>query len=293
MDGLTTNQILALLASFLTLVPSSVLIYYYIKTRILDFLLFALFIISGFLSLIADPLADITNHLFFYQLHFSSVDIALLILFFHGAMFRWNEPPKVLVAFVLAWFFLLTGLTLLWEVMLQPEVAKVLFWELPRGYSDYFPRGAGITLSDGTMIYSTAFHFIADFYRFFVLGFLIFVYTTTRVAHPTKNIILARRLWIAIWIMLFINTLSYLPWFLEFEVTNIFNIIGGLMASYITIFIPEGLLLSQSQILRVNGLYAIFQDQETKTPLNQLGVGALVNYIKSIVESDDFREGFK
>lgn len=249
LDYLTLNQSLGIIVALVALIPVPYLYKFYNRSKDFNFLLFAFVFIVGSLVLIADALVSITRSLLVIQIHHIAIDIMFLLLFFHAIRIRWIKTPKLILFIGLIWFITLAILTLSWKIMTQPDQAKVLFWYLPHTFSSYYPFGAGITLSDGTIIYSTAFRYFGEFYRLFVISLLLYSYLKIEIVHPTPIIQRAWKLWIVIWISLLLHTIAlFFP-----SITNlvsVFLLFGGVLAIYIVLKVPEALLISHAEISR-------------------------------------------
>lgn len=280
MDSITLNQSLGLFVAVLALIPIPILINFYLRLKQVDFLLFALVFLFGSIVLIADPLVSITNSLLIIQIHHMSIDIAFFLFFLHGVRIKWNKPPKIILIIGISWVILLIFLTSLWQLMPQPNSAKVLFWVLPHTFSSYYPKGAGLMLSDGTIIYSSAFRYLGELYRLYVIGIILYSYLSLKIFHPTDKIVTARRLWIVIWIFLLMHSIAlFFP-----TITNlvsVFLLIGGLLAVYIVIRIPEGLLLSHAQITRAMKVYEQIKSDNIH---NEPGIHTYLEYLQSVNE---------
>ena len=121
MQELSFNQYLSFVAAFLALIPALVLLRYYRRTRVFEYLLFSTFLFTGCLILLADPIAELTNNLLFYQVHSSSIDFALFLLFLHGLRTHKLKHPLIVTTIGISWFLILTIMTAFWQLMQQPD----------------------------------------------------------------------------------------------------------------------------------------------------------------------------
>jgi hypothetical protein len=269
MIEISLNQQLALILAFIGIFPSIRLIELFKKTKISDYLLFGLFFLDGILVLVLDPIAGLTNILIFYQLHHITIDIAFLILFIHACRMIWKNPPKLVIFLGLGYFLLLFFLTLLWKLSLQPENAKVIFFMLPHSFSTYYPYGAGFSLN-GVIIYSTSFRYLGEFFRIFSLFFLFYAYlfkVRATLKYQDDSIKKTRKIWLLIWALFLMHTITLFPWF-NFPLVSLFLVTAAILIFYITIFIPEGLLLSSVQVTRILPLYSYIVSQSKLDPHN-------------------------
>ncbi len=291
MFALTLNQLLGLFIAFLGIFPSILLFRLYIQTKISDYFLFALFFLIGDLILIFDPLAGVTNLLLFYQLHHLTITTAFFILFIHACRMSWKRIPKIIIGIGTGYYIILVLLILLWKVQTQPTYATVLFFYLPHDFSTYFPQGAGLVIN-GIYIYSTGFSYIEDFYRVFSLCFLFYAYyfkTRPLLKERDNKIIKARYIWLLIWTLFLFHTISLFPWFLVSDYESLFLILAALLIFYITIFLPEGLLLSSAQLTRILPLYKLILKQSEKNPRNST-VELISTYLTIINEIDELTD---
>jgi hypothetical protein len=227
----------------------------------MDYLLFGLFFFTGFVILLFDPIASITNELIFYQIHHVAIDTAYLILILHALRTRWPNPPFLFFAIGILWYILLFTLTLLCQIMPQPEAAMVIFLELPHSFSTYWPLGAGLELENGIIIYSTAFRYIGELYRIFSLVLLIFAYLTFHPYDKSLEVGRGKRLWLIVWLFLLLHAISMFPWLNITEIVSLFLLIDGALLAYILIRMPEYLIISHSQFMRFHKLYETFENQ--------------------------------
>ncbi|OLS24201.1 MAG: hypothetical protein HeimC3_21000 [Candidatus Heimdallarchaeota archaeon LC_3] len=292
MQIITINQWLGVLIAFTTLPPIYLLLKKYKISRIDDYLLFALFFISGFTILITDPIAGFTNKLFFYQLHHIAIDIGYLILFIHALRTIWKSPPVIYRAIGYGWFMILFILTLLWRVMEQPEIANVILFDLPHTFSSYFPLGAGLELDNGVIIYSTAFRYLGEFYRIYTLLFLLFAYVNISPLKETKVVMRAKNLWIICWLFILIHAISMFFTSIT-DIVSIFLLGSGIIIVYISLFIPEGVLISYIQITRLLNIYDAISNEETEKYLSiQENNEQIFTYLQTIdVEKILFNNG--
>ncbi len=293
MISLTPDQLMGLFLAFIGIFPSILLIRLYFKTKITDYLLFGLFFIDGILVLILDPLAGLTNELILFQLHHISIDTAFFILFIHASRMIWKKTPKIVFATGLGYYLILFIMTALWRLSIQPPTADVLFITLPHSYSTYFPKGAGLVIN-GVIIYSTAYRYIGEFYRLFSLSFLFYAYyfkTKPFINEEDSKIKNVRRIWLLVWSLFLLHTLSLFPWF-PFPYEGIYLVIAAILIFYITFFLPEGLLLSSVQLTRILPLYNFILSQSEKNPSNSTveSIRKYLSLINDLHEGDELKQ---
>ena len=283
--NITINQWLGVIVAILAIIPTIILLSYYKKTLFIDYFLFGMFFLFATIVLFADPLAGLTNILIVYQIHHISIDTAYLLLFLHAVRMRWRRAPRILMFIGITWYLLLFLMTLTWQLMYQPQSAQVVFWYLPHTFSSYYPLGAGLKIN-GVIIYSTAFRYWGELYRLYSIGVLLYAYITVKPIIHSSKINLAKRLWILIWILLLIHAISLFPWFDFTNIVDIFLIGGGLILAFISIRMPEAILISESQLIRLKELYDKIDDYTMTTPDNQ-------NYERDLLESPLLQESIR
>ena len=283
--AITPNQSMGLILAVIGIIPSIILLKLYFQTKIPDYLLFGLFFIDGIFVLVLDPIAGITDILIFYQLHHISIDTAFLILFIHACRMTWKKIPNKILFMGIGYYLVLFIMTLMWQKFQQPAYATVIFIYLPHSFSTYYPNGAGLMINN-VIIYSTAFRYIGEFYRMFALIFLFNAYyfkTKHFLREADPKIQRARKIWLLIWFMFLLHTISLFPWF-EIQDLGIFLVFSAILIFYISFFLPEGLLLSSVQVTRILPLYKFIKEQAENHP--NTTVDSINTYL-SILAKDD------
>lgn len=264
MGPVTPNQLLGVLVAILLTPTVFLLIKSYLRTRITDYLIFASFLFFAGFALIADPLASSTNLLIFYQLHHISIDSAVFSISLHASRVIWSKIPKLFLILSSGYYLFLFVLTMSWHLMIQPDVGKFLFFDIKHSYSSYFPLGAGLTIGN-VIIYSTAFRYFGEIYRTIIILFLVWAYIKIKPVETSPRIIWAKRLWIISWLFVLIHAFSLFPWTNITDVVSIFLIISGVLIVFITLTIPEALLISHIQVYRLLKVYdSISKTDKTK-----------------------------
>lgn len=264
------NGWISLWIGVMVLIPAARLIQLYVSTKIIDFVLFAGFFITIFFSAVGNFFGLLTDNIIFYQIHHISIYIGFLCLFLHTVRIKWETPPKIIWAIGISWPIIIILFILMWEPMQQPDEAYVVFMDMKRSSSSYFPNGAGLVTSDDTVIYSSGHAGIGLAYFIFVSLVLLYVYITLEPATEFRKIRLVRKLWIIIWFNLLSWSIMIMPWMQFFEYNNGIILIGLLLVAYITFRIPEGVLITQIQILRALNLYNIIEKERTNSSIIEL-----------------------
>jgi hypothetical protein len=151
---------------------------------------------------------------------------------------------------------------LLWEKQIQQERTNVLFFDMPRSHSSYFPQGAGLTIDEVTIV-STGHALLIYLYSLYSILLFVYVYLTFEPFRRDKRIKVIRRLWI---LAISISAIFYnfgLPWFPRNDSLSIFLVLGLTVIAYISLFVPEGMLISHRQILSARQLYNQIKTKNT------------------------------
>lgn len=246
MESLTLNQFIGIFVGITALLPSWLLTKKYLNSGNKDYMIFSLWFAVAFMVMIIDPLAGYTNMLFFYQMHNIGIDIVYFLLFIHAIRIRWENPPRILLAIGTGWFLLLFLLTSFWTLMVQPDATTILNVEIAHSFSSYYPLGAGLKIGE-SIVYGSSFRLLGDLYRIFVLALLLVIYLSVENIDHEPRAEKARWLWLIVWIFFMCHALSLLPFFVTFEVVSFFLIIAGAIITYIAVFIPEGMLITEVQ----------------------------------------------
>ncbi len=160
----TVFEILSLIIAFLALIPALIILRQFLQTRLKDyFIVFSIFF-SAFITFSFHVIASQTNLLISYQIHHIATNTIYFCIFLHAVRVRWQRVPVVIWYSGIIWFITLILLILFWDLMQQPDDAKVLFWNMPQAFISYSPNGAGLITNNDVIIYSTSFRIIADTY---------------------------------------------------------------------------------------------------------------------------------
>lgn len=249
----------------------------------MDYLLFSAFFVSSEITLIATILVQQTGRLIFFQTHNIFYVTSFLLLFFHALRVRWERSPKVLKYFGIGWYTLLLILTLFWKVLPQPrpDKSEVLFLTLPRNYSSFAPLDAGIKW-DGSIIYSSGNCLLGILFFQFVLILMIYAYMSITVVQDSVRVRKSKRLFIISWVIFLIWTIMISPWLADvFPLPNALLIITIVIVSYISLELPEGVLISHSQLYRAKGLYKLIE-QNSRNPIRNSRMEELIRYLHSV-----------
>lgn len=271
-----------LTSSIIMIIPSTILLKNYFKTKLIDYLYFALFFIFGSLGLLAVSLSKFYELLILEQLRQWLLVTAIFLLFLHTVKILWDKPPKIIWYSGVIWYALLMFLTFFFKIFDQPDKAKVLFLELPHTFSGTHPFGAGVQTENGIIIISTSFNQLFNLYFLLIMVLLNYAYIKVKPISPTKRIIRAKRLWLVAWISFLIWAVIAIGINFLFEIGNMFILITMIIIAIIAFTIPEAMLISEHQILHAIDLYNRINELRTEKQKDEFGMPELVKYIQSL-----------
>ncbi len=275
--------IIDVVSAIIIIIPSTILLKHYFKTKLGDFRLFAMFFILGGLGLFMVSLSGIYELLILEQLRQWIFSTMIFVLFLHSVKILWEKPPKIIWYTGVIWYTVLMLLGLFFEIFDQPpDKAKVLFLELPHTFSGTHPFGAGVKTEGGTIILSSSYNQLWYLFLIFTLVLLIYSYIKVNPFNPTKRIILAKKLWLAAWISYGLYAVIGIGLNFLFDLGNIFILLAVLIVGYIAFRIPEAMLISEIQILRAFDLYNKVNDLTTEEEKSEFGMSKLVDYLLNL-----------
>ncbi|UCE12666.1 MAG: hypothetical protein JSV04_10790 [Candidatus Heimdallarchaeota archaeon] len=287
---LNIEQWLVIILGTLSIIPTIVLFIQYRKTLIVDFLLFSGVFLSVTIAAFSQIVADATDILLFFQLHWWSLAFTSLLFFLHASRILWTRTPSVILFIGISWFVILIVLISLWEIMPQEETAFVLFTEMPAVPSSYHPKGAGFAVSGGVILFSSSYTILWILYLICTTLLLIFAYKIVNPPYPSQRIVLTKRMWLVVWILVLGFAIFEIPWILDYfdfitvALSYFLIVLAEMISALIAIFIPESMLISHAQLLRAHKLYEKLQQLKSKEEIAQFGMESLVKYLKSIPE---------
>ncbi|MFX1255468.1 MAG: hypothetical protein ACFFCZ_27950, partial [Promethearchaeota archaeon] len=224
---------LMILASSMFFIPVYILIKYYRKTGIFDYLLFSgVFICASghIFSLIM--LTYIPPQTFWSLIATLSYNIGLFLLLFHALRIKWDILPRII------WF----GICLQFIIVVSIVLSIII---LPSDFNKYIS-------------------ILADFNRIFVLVIVIYIYSAIEHVIVDKRILTAQKLWIFAGGILLISPLLLIGINLDLvqlfpfdEISKLSNLLGIFVVVFITILYPETVLISRVQIIRALNLYKL------------------------------------
>ncbi len=292
MINLLPAQILGLVVAFLSIIPAVLLLRQFIKTKIRDYFLFFLFFIDAFVVLTLDVIAGVTKDLLLIQMHHISIDLIYVLLVIHATRIIWKNTPILVLAVTFVWFFGLMIMTLMWSITNPVHYGNWLgIAHFPVSFSSYAfadtgAIGVAAALKFGnTIIYGTQFRVFGDLFRIYAVGFLLYAYITAQPLNPTKEILKAKKIWIVVWVLLLIHAIVLFPPFGDTALATLVGlslIVAGILITYITLFIPEAILISRVQVQRVFDLYEKLEKASNEEEIEKLQIESLMLYLKSV-----------
>ena len=247
-------------------IPIYILIKYYKKTKIFDYLLFSIFL--GFL--VIEQFAEIfflielwpSQELWFF-VNQISISMFLLVLLLHAVRLKWEGPPMFLIVSLL----LIPIMSILNALIVVPEYIDLL---IGTGLQSLIPLIRELPKYIG-LVSTFAF---------------ILVYASTKPVVKDRRANTARILWLIVgfsWCIDFILKLVAFNFFIEiFLLVQLKRLFTSLVAIFITVRYPEAVLISQPQIIRAVDLYQSIKSLNTEQAIQNFGMASLIDYINQI-----------
>lgn len=285
----------AAVPTVIIMIPFSFLVYFYRRTNLLDYLILALvYLFTAFLFIAAAIIQVSENGIVLLnQIIFISANTTFYLLFIHSLRIRSRKMnrPKLVIGSV--WYGLLVIMLFLWtELPSQPESYELLGLNILQSYDPY-GKDAGLVIGS-VYLYTSAFRLISDLFSLFVFVHIIWMYSRVQLVASNPRTIFARRVWIVGLSFFLLSVICVFPGvnqFLEgiigtFPISETFQLMGLLVASYIALRVPETLLISHAQVLRVIDLYEEVTKQESKEFEDpSYGLEFIVNFLLSLPRS--------
>jgi len=275
------NEILNLLTSIIALIPTTILLIQYKRSKIRDFLLFGIFFLVTSITLVCLALAIQYPHLILYQLNWGGFNSLHFILFLHCIGLLEDYPKKIWKYLGYAWYSVLALLVMNWKIMSQPSNQQIYGLRFPHSFSSYYPQGAGYEYH-GFIIYSSSYHLIAALFHIYVYFIFILVYLRIEPLNPTKEILLAKKLWIWGAVIGMIAWIGILPGFLYSPLIKLLPLISAIIVAYIVIRIPEAMLISYTQVLRASFLYAEINSKALGSYSPSYSMDRIIDYLNQL-----------
>lgn len=268
--AITTFGYIGIFVGLLMIYPMIKYFQNYQKTKIIDYLVFSMLMLFGFLSIVGVLLRNLyPDNVLSWQFHGVAIYTVYLLVVIHASNIRWINTPKFVFIFFTIWYLVIIGMIPFYKLLSnQPDFGNFLiFKNFPRSYNNDHPNSAGIILSNGIIIFSQSYQLIGDLFRLLASLFALFAYITSETALNIKNTNNARKLFIVVWIFSTIYMLSLLPVLYEFFPLppTIFLLIWILIIIIILLKYPECALLTKVQILKAASLYVMIEKDKSKS----------------------------
>ncbi|MCE7735797.1 MAG: hypothetical protein GPJ54_13025 [Candidatus Heimdallarchaeota archaeon] len=276
-----TISIIDIISTIVLILPSTVLLRNYLKTRMVDYLYFALFFILGGLGLFVISLNAERGELYLVVISHALITTSTLVLFLHAIKLKWEKRPNLLFFVGIIWYLFQIFTYIFYETFGQPERARVILIELPRTLSGTHPNGAGWKIDD-TIISSSSFNQIWYLYLIFTLIITIYSYLTSDIINPTNRIVRARRLWLGAWLSYLFYALLGIGFESLFVVADSLILVAVLIIAYISFTLPEAIFITRAQIYHATDLYQKFLEIDAGKEKSRFGFSELIEYIQNV-----------
>lgn len=280
-------------------IPGFVLLYYYYKTRINEYLIWALmFIVTDIASVFdsigaSKPFSDPTWEYayLFWVLYALFEHGALLLLYIHALRVKWQEPPKFLVylGYVIFGYVFFMSFFQEFIPLSFGNIYTFLFFKVTPLFPEF--HNWAVVTQGGIVLYDTGIFYQFD--RPLICALLIYVYFTSDTVRDLQKDKMVKYLWILSFflvglsnILLMGDMLLIQNWPLGFQIFELIfyeAAIGFMIWPFIAIFRPEGLLLTHTQVSRAVRIQKNIKFDE-KPVQRDIGIGHIKNYLDSIPE---------
>lgn len=292
------NEAIVIVLNIAALIASILVLYYYKKTKLTDFLIYSWFFFQAFVTTAILIFALSNDILILYQLHWISMSTQYVLFFRHISKLVYDKTPKALNIIGYGFYLLIVIIIAFWKKMEQPMIGTQLFiFKGDHNQSSYFPLGGGLEY-DNTIILSSAYQGLMAIYFVLITTFGVYAYAKIQLVNSTPRTRRAKKLWILTYIFFFLFSALRLPYITEINSEwnylygNVFATIGMALAIFTILTIPEAVLLSQVQVVRACSLYKMVHVYEDKNSLNTMGLNRIYDYIK-LISDDVFLESCK
>ncbi|MHA2101352.1 MAG: hypothetical protein ACW99A_22065 [Candidatus Kariarchaeaceae archaeon] len=264
----TLIEIGNLISAFGEIIPFILCLYYFKKTRIIDYLLLSIFFITDMVASILLFDIDLVSE---YKLIFVLVEVLLItslyVLFIHALRVNWETLPKY--GLYLATGVYLVTLLLIILVSKQNLDEGIKFWFIPTEFSEETNQFA-FTINGNTVLYGLDLNY--NLLRIIIFNWLILSYLTAQVDFSDSKTRKATILWILIselWLVtswdFVLFYFSITPARLPILIAAVPTFIGMWLFSLIAGLYPESILVTKSQIANALTIYDKFLKADRST----------------------------
>ncbi|MFV2015260.1 MAG: hypothetical protein ACC656_07530, partial [Candidatus Heimdallarchaeota archaeon] len=236
----------------LALIPTSLCLYYYMKTELKEYLFVGMAFIFGIITvyIIAQPLPP--SVLLFNQIEsFSYVSVYFFFLLY-AMRINWDQPPKIAYLGVL-WYVIMIYFIFSYQPTSVNNEMEVLFIKMKK--TSNAPSIVGIYQLNGVIISGKGFEFIYDLFRVYVFGLILYMYLTANLPLKTSKTMKLWGIWIvAVSVHLLVsllqigNSLGF--WEIQIEFISLITFLTLIIVAYIAIWHPEAFLITHTQLIR-------------------------------------------
>ncbi|MHA2098526.1 MAG: hypothetical protein ACW99A_07550 [Candidatus Kariarchaeaceae archaeon] len=260
----------------------------YFRTKIVEFAIISLFFLFSGITYLFILLSFSFDLLIFYQLErFFLITSYWFLLILITKIEKPKAKMNLFIKGLGAYSIILLILIALWEKGVQPENAKIFGFEIHHIENvPYHPDGAGLTLNAINLTYGTSFPLLNTVYMLTVSSLLLYTFIKIALPIKTQRTVYAKRLWVISLSFHVVWTIFALPWIDLGRDFQFFNAISAIIIIFIIIYVPEGLILSKSQIMATYYFYdsiaKIEKYEDKNMHFTDLAVEHIIEYIDSM-----------
>ncbi len=266
--------------------PAVLLIIHYIRTHVLDYLIFAGVFVGVVINqvfsffYVIDPINVLVN-----QIVTSSYIIVYLFLFIHAVRVKYEKPPRLLLYIGLVWYAILQIMIFFYGVVELPEKINFLF--ITMNNVDAFDVGVAILIQGNLVIMGQGYDFLISIFRIFTLVIAVHAYFTVKMAVNDVRMKTVKILWIFVGFCTMGRPLLYLidlitPLELISAIRSFPDLVAVLIITVIIIRYPECVLISKSQLTRASYLYKKLKSGEFGQTKMDIGLSVLYAYLNEL-----------
>ncbi len=278
-----TVLITYILMSIITFILSIYLLNFYHKLRIVEFLLLSIFFFLTTNTFIFQILAYTYNLLIFYKFERIAFILAYLslYLFLHQLQFEKRFPLLKCIFTIYALIMII--MISQWELLFHKD-GIIFMGNLYQnmGNAPYRQTGAGIII--GNMEYSTQFPLLNIIYNILISLLGLTYAIKIKIGYQTPKMILAKNLWISIFLFHLIYYIIALIPTDYFILSQIPIFIASITIVYILMFNPEGVIISKHQTVAIYKLHHIAAQNIDTSNKHVVGIKRVYRYLNSLPE---------
>ena len=178
--------------------PIVVLLQYYKKSQVREFLIFAMFFFFGAVHHLYFYIVYLHPTLINFQIWYLLSHLSFAFLLLHNVQVMRKNLRKEILGIGAVWFIIILVTQLFWKLGPQPDRFVLGPINLPTTYSDFHPNGAGFIIN-GVVIYSTSHRLLSLLFYTYVCIVSIYAYYSADI-HENDELYRYRLIWIAAFI---------------------------------------------------------------------------------------------